>query len=909
MTPDLRPSSDGTPRPATHQSVLVDALDAGRAALPVLGGLPSIAVVHAYVSGAGLSESERTLAVGGADQVDPAVLGGFDYVALGHLHRPQRIGGSDAVAYSGSPPPLLLQRGPPEVGPAARGGGWPARRGDARCRAGRPQGRHPHRARSRGCSTDPAHERYTDHWVAARLTDDTVQTQPMERLRARFPHAVSLRYDDPRTGALVDFGSGGPPIEERSDEEVVLEFLEEVRDRPPSDSERQLVLDARGQRRDRGALDREAPALRLQAFGSYAGEFAIDFARLGRHGVFSITGPTGAGKSTIFDAIVYALYDDLPGFRVNSHIRSQFADRRTRTEVTLEFEAEGRHWVLTRSPAQSRPSGRVGSGLVDDPSTVVLMRGRGRGGHGLTSKRDVAERIADLVGLDKAQFEQVVLIPQGKFEEVLKAKTQERADLLAKLFPVDVYLRTTEALRQLAAERRDAYEVLTRGRAGHRGPHPRRYGGIPRPPPGDSSTPRASPGGPDGGTTAGTGRRRPAVTLVPTAPVAWPRMAGRPGRRSGGPGPGRRPPATWPATAWRRGRGGRRALASVARADVAEARDPSRGGRRRGGWPRDLDRAVTVATLSRSARGLARRHRPARRLGRRAASAPGGRGCRLGRRIRPRRPGPAHLRPPAGRRDCRRRGGRPRAGRPAVRRPGRSSPELEADERDLSGDTAALASRRSSELDRHERAWSPRRGAAVADGAARTVERPAAGTGSNSSSGRRPPCGACAAPPGSWRASSTTRPRPIGWRTPRHGSRRRASPGGRDWPAGWPPTSRTGHRARPVAPPSIRRPPCRRPTHPVTTSWRGPRRPWGTAPGPSTTSTSEWPRHGPGWTPFPPWPVRTMSRSVWRGTCRPPGARRGDRRARRPPGGARPAPRRGDDRRHRSRGRALPPRR
>jgi DNA repair protein SbcC/Rad50 len=204
-------------------------------------------------------------------------------------------------------------------------------------------------------------------------------------------------------------------------------------------------------------------ALRLQAFGSYAGAFAIDFARLGRHGVFSITGPTGAGKSTIFDAIVYALYDDLPGFRVNSHVRSQYADPGTRTEVVLEFEAEGRHWVLTRAPAQARPSARGRSGLVDDPSKVVLAEA-GDGGAVLTRKRDVTERLAELVGLDKAQFEQVVLIPQGRFEEVLKAGTQERADLLAKLFPVDVYRRTTDALRQLAADRRDAYEELTRGR-------------------------------------------------------------------------------------------------------------------------------------------------------------------------------------------------------------------------------------------------------------------------------------------------------------------------------------------------------------------------------------------------------------------------------------------------------------
>ena len=205
-------------------------------------------------------------------------------------------------------------------------------------------------------------------------------------------------------------------------------------------------------------------ALRLQAFGSYGGEFAIDFARLGRHGVFSITGPTGAGKSTIFDAIVYALYDDLPGFRVNSHIRSQYAEPTVKTEVTLEFEADGRHWVLTRTPAQSRPSTRKSRGIVDDPSAVKLEEA-GVAGSVLTRKRDVGDRIGELVGLDKAQFEQVVLIPQGKFEEVLKAKTQERAELLAKLFPVDVYIRTTEALRLLASECKEAYEALTRHRA------------------------------------------------------------------------------------------------------------------------------------------------------------------------------------------------------------------------------------------------------------------------------------------------------------------------------------------------------------------------------------------------------------------------------------------------------------
>ena len=238
-----RPADDGTPRAATHQNVLADALEAGRLGLATLGPMPSIAVAHAYVSGAGLSDSERTLAVGGADQVDPSVLDGFDYVALGHLHRPQRIGGTDAVAYSGSPLPYSFSEDHQKSVRLLEVDG--GRIGDISI-VPVPVGRKVVTLTGTltGMLTDPAHERYTDHWVAARLTDDTVQTQPMERLRSRFPHAVSLRYDNPATGAIVDFGSDGPPIEQRADDDVILQFLEEVRGRPPSASERGLVLDA-----------------------------------------------------------------------------------------------------------------------------------------------------------------------------------------------------------------------------------------------------------------------------------------------------------------------------------------------------------------------------------------------------------------------------------------------------------------------------------------------------------------------------------------------------------------------------------------------------------------------------------------------------------------------------------------
>jgi DNA repair protein SbcC/Rad50 len=199
--------------------------------------------------------------------------------------------------------------------------------------------------------------------------------------------------------------------------------------------------------------------LRLEAFGSYAGVLEVDLARLGRHGVFSITGPTGAGKSTIFDAIVYALYDDLPGFRTDSHVRSQYADEATPTSVTLTFEADGKQWVVERCPAQLRPRRRGDGPPVTEDSRVTLTE-VGADGGARTRKQVVADELQRLVGLSKAQFEQVVLIPQGKFEEVLKADTKDRADLLGRLFPVDVFQRATEALKELASTRRAAYLEL-----------------------------------------------------------------------------------------------------------------------------------------------------------------------------------------------------------------------------------------------------------------------------------------------------------------------------------------------------------------------------------------------------------------------------------------------------------------
>jgi len=207
--------------------------------------------------------------------------------------------------------------------------------------------------------------------------------------------------------------------------------------------------------------------LRLQAFGSYGDALEIDFARLGLHGIFSITGPTGSGKSTIFDALVYALFDNLPGFRENGMVRSQYADPTTVTTVTLRFEVSGEIWEIVRSPEQTRPSSRSAKGFTTDLSKVSLRREGAEGA--LTKKGEVAARLEELIGLSQQQFEQVILIPQGKFEEVLKADTKDRAPLLRKLFPVSIYASVTECLRSVAAARSEELASASRAIDAHLG--------------------------------------------------------------------------------------------------------------------------------------------------------------------------------------------------------------------------------------------------------------------------------------------------------------------------------------------------------------------------------------------------------------------------------------------------------
>ena len=176
--------------------------------------------------------------------------------------------------------------------------------------------------------------------------------------------------------------------------------------------------------------------LTISGFGPYAGTQELDFSRLGTGGLYLITGDTGAGKTTIFDAITYALFGEASGdSRDASMLRSKYAAPDTPTYVELTFDYGGKSYQVKRSPEYTRAKTR-GTGNTKQAATAELIYPNG---NVVTKLKEVNTSIRDIIGLTRAQFSQIAMISQGDFRKLLQAGTEERQKIFRDIFRTKFY--------------------------------------------------------------------------------------------------------------------------------------------------------------------------------------------------------------------------------------------------------------------------------------------------------------------------------------------------------------------------------------------------------------------------------------------------------------------------------------
>lgn len=192
----------------------------------------------------------------------------------------------------------------------------------------------------------------------------------------------------------------------------------------------------------------------MSAFGSYSGVEIIDFTEI-RGGLFLITGDTGAGKTTIFDAITYALYDRTSGgVRDGNMMRSQYADESTDTFVEYTFSCREEMYTIRRNPEYMRAGRRKNADgtvrLVKETAKVSLLLPDGKEFQG--KKRETDQKIEEIMGLDAGQFTQIAMIAQGEFLQLLHAGSRERRKIFSKIFQTRIYWKMQEELKEQARE-------------------------------------------------------------------------------------------------------------------------------------------------------------------------------------------------------------------------------------------------------------------------------------------------------------------------------------------------------------------------------------------------------------------------------------------------------------------------
>lgn len=195
--------------------------------------------------------------------------------------------------------------------------------------------------------------------------------------------------------------------------------------------------------------------LTLSAFGPYAEKTVLDMDTLGETGLYLITGDTGAGKTTIFDAIAFALYGKASGdARQPEMMRSRYASITTPTFVELVFEYKNKIYTIRRNPEYIRAA-KNGKGETTQKAEVELTLPDGKI---ITKQAEVKSAIKEIIGIDRNQFVQIAMIAQGDFQKLLLSKTEERSNIFREIFQTHYYKTLQEELSKEVNSVRREYE-------------------------------------------------------------------------------------------------------------------------------------------------------------------------------------------------------------------------------------------------------------------------------------------------------------------------------------------------------------------------------------------------------------------------------------------------------------------
>lgn len=193
----------------------------------------------------------------------------------------------------------------------------------------------------------------------------------------------------------------------------------------------------------------------MSAFGPYAARTQIDFTLLGERGLYLICGDTGAGKTTVFDAIVFALYGEASGEnREPTMFRSKYADGDTPTFVELTFSCNGKRYKILRNPEYKRKKSR-GEGVTDEKANAELTMPDGKV---ITKVKDVNRAVVDILGIDRGQFTQIAMLAQGDFAKLLLAPTEDRKKIFQKIFQTHSFQRLQDEIKAEALKLKAEYD-------------------------------------------------------------------------------------------------------------------------------------------------------------------------------------------------------------------------------------------------------------------------------------------------------------------------------------------------------------------------------------------------------------------------------------------------------------------